>query len=448
MDRDKLEIILKTEMPGPNARALSARYDKAFAKGTYAYDSVESGDGTSIGPWVHDVDGNWLLDFAGQVGVNVLGYNNPEILEKLRPLPLQTPQGHAGTDFIRGDATVKVAEKILELSSQFGFDKTFFLTSGTKAVSAAKKAAQDNRRGANIGISFKGGFHGRTLDSLSSTTSKRVQGKWYDQPGREIYIDYCVEEPCRCGFMRWDKHNRKMMSELEQFLNPSTGFIDPKQVKYILLEPIQGEGGYWVPSKSFMQEVERCAREYGIPLIVDEVQSGMGRTGKWWAIEHFGVSPDLLVFGKGFQLNGIIGKEPSMYSERGRESETCGNGGISLYKVLESLYYIEHIEKHNLLENASKMGEYFNGRLNHICTYSSDLLEEARGIGLMQALEFRSKAQRDEFEERCFKKGLMTMGCGYKSMRFLPPLDVTKREIDEAMRVMFEVRRDMLYCRK
>lgn len=447
MKRESAEIVLKTELPGPNAKSLEERFLKVTAPCTYAYGAVRDlTERESIGPWMKDVDGNWLLDFAGQVGVSVLGYNNPEVLEELDRIKRPTPGRHAGTDFIVGDAALRLMEKIVELTDKFGFDKVYLTTGGAKAVSAAKKACQDRRRGANIGISFKGAFHGRTLDALSSTTSKRVQREWYDAPGREIYLDYCVEDLfCNCGWMRNDKHTRERMSELEQFLNPRTGFINPEEVKYIIIEPVQGEGGYWVPSKAFMKEVERCAREYNIPLIVDEIQSGMGRTGKWWAVEHFDVKPDLITFGKGYQVNGVVAAAENHFSEEARESETCGNGGSDYMHVLESLLYIEQIKKHDLLANAEAMGEYLGRRLQGMVNNSVDLVKEQRGLGLMRAIEFRTKEQRDEFETRCFRKGLMTMGCGYKSLRLLPPLDVTTREIRAAYKVMWDVRTEMLH---
>ncbi|MDD4878802.1 MAG: aspartate aminotransferase family protein [Candidatus Nanoarchaeia archaeon] len=441
MNRDTADISLKTQMPGTKAEALVARDKKIQAKATDCYAFVRALDDWAEGPFCTDVDGNVLMDFTGQIGCNPLGYNHPEITLALEKMAHISPIKFAGTDFYTEwqnglPSPTDFKEKIIEATAMFGYEKVFLSNSGAEAVENALKCCYAKRGKGGIGINFKGAFHGRTLGALSMNYSKRNHKKGYPMIPNVVTIPYCGEEEksyCNCGFWVTDKKTGEEMSVLEQMLRKGVGVHDPEEIAYILFEPVQGEGGYIVPNEHFVAELKRIQQTYGIPIIADEVQSGLGRTGKLWAIEHTGIVPDLITSAKALQVGATIGKAGIFPTEAARISSTWGGGDIinSIigYKTLDM------IMRYKLWENAEKMGNYFLGQLSKMAS-TYNCLESARGRGLMDAIEFGKQADRDKFESECFKRGLMVIGCGYKALRFLPPLDVTRRELDIALNVI------------
>lgn len=440
MNRDTADISLKTQMPGPNAVALVNEDKKYQAKTTDVYPFVRAFDGWAEGPFCTDIDGNILLDFTGQIGCNPLGYNNPETIATLAKVPVITPRKYAGTDFygawLNGlPSPTDLKRKVVESTSMFGFEKVFLLNSGAEAVENAIKACYA-KRGRGYGAGFYGAFHGRTLGALSFNKSKVNHKQDYHEIPNVITIPYCCkdeEDDCNCGFWIFDKKQGKRLSRLEQLLNTKTGIIAPEEMAFILLEPVQGEGGYIVPNANFMEELKRVTSAYNIPLIADEVQAGMGRTGKMWAIEHWGIKPDLICSAKALQLGATIGRADMFPTKPGRLSSTWGGGDIM--GSIEGYKTLEIIMRDKLWENAEKMGNYFIGQLRGLQAKYS-FITDVRGLGLMDAIEFDAQDRREKFEIECFKRGMMVIGCGYKALRFLPPLDVTQRELDIALNVI------------
>jgi 4-aminobutyrate aminotransferase len=223
------------------------------------------------------------------------------------------------------------------------------------------------------------------------------------------------------------------MSRFEQYLDAEIGTVDPEQVAYIILEPIQGEGGYRLPAPGFMKKIAGVAKDHGIPLVLDEIQSGLGRTGKWFAFEHFDIQPDVLCLGKTLRVGATVASG-NMYPEgSGRLGGTwSGTNAVSAavaYRVLEI------IERDSLLENATRVGDHLLEGLKRLQQKHSRV-HKLRGLGLMVAMSIDGKGMAGKVMEEAFKKGLLVFTCGFDSIRFMPPLDLTVREADLALDVL------------
>ncbi|MBU2637798.1 MAG: aminotransferase class III-fold pyridoxal phosphate-dependent enzyme [Nanoarchaeota archaeon] len=443
MNRDTANISLKTSMPGPNALAVVARDAKVQAPSTQEYAFVRAYDGDEVGAFCTDADGNVVLDFTGQIGCNPLGYGNPEVLELLAKLKPFMPMKFAGADFyvtsINGfPSPTDLKEKLIEATSMFGFDKVFCVSTGTETVENALKRCYALRGRGCYGIGFEGAFHGRTTGPLSYNQSKRVHREGHALLPGVLTVPFCSESKadCDCGFWVRDKRLGAKISKLEKMLNKDIGVYPPGEIACILFEPVQGEGGYIVPSADFIAELKRVVSEYNIPLIADEVQTGLGRTGKLWAVEHFGIMPDLICSSKALQVGAVIGKERMFAQNPGSISSTWSGGhimdSIVGYKTLEILM------RDRLWENAEQMGNYFLGELRQLQAKYS-VLTDVRGLGLMDVMDFETPEKRNAFKDESFKRGFMVIGCGYRGIRFLPPLDVTKRELDIALNMTEDV---------
>ncbi|MBI1969618.1 aminotransferase class III-fold pyridoxal phosphate-dependent enzyme [Candidatus Woesearchaeota archaeon] len=432
---------------GPNTRKWLAFHKKFAAQSTYEDFIVWDRKAPAIGPFFTDVDGNVFLDFASHVATTALGYNHPQLIGVAKRLAGIDPDRYAGSDFISGygknPAKMEIPtpshlhKKLLEITRQFGFQKSYFTNSGAEAVENAIKLCYATRKNYGYGFCFKGAFHGRTLGALSLNRSKLPHRKWYPQIPKIISLPYCIcQNICKCGWQTMSRKD-KLMNALEQWLDKEIGLIAPEEVAFIILEPIQGEGGYKIPQKKFIQEVYKIARRNNIPIISDEVQAGMGRTGTWWAVEHFDCKPDIISAGKALRIGATIGKKRFFPTEEARISSTWGEGNA----IATAIGYktIEIIQKQKLLKNAEKMGKYFLKRLWEINDYCRGCLFDVRGIGLMIVADFLTKKDRDKIKKECLKKGLLLLSCGYKGIRFLPPLNVNKREIDLACNVLQEV---------
>lgn len=217
------------------------------------------------------------------------------------------------------------------------------------------------------------------------------------------------------------------------------GNIDPDDVAYIIIEPIQGEGGYRIPSDAFMDEIGYVCDEYGVPLVVDEIQAGVGRTGEWWGADHYSVEPDVIAVAKSLRVGATVGRDEMFPDEKARLSSTWGAGDI-LSSAVGALT-IDIIEDENLMENAVVRGNHLVSRLGESIE-GVEFNAEARNLGLMVAAEFDTKERRDAVMECCLRRGLLTLPCGYKTLRFLPPLDVREREIDIAADLFHEAVHD------
>lgn len=428
MNRNTAKPKIKTHVPGPNSKKWVSFHMKHAAEATYNKKFVWDRKEPAIGPFCTDPDGNIFLDFASHVASNPLGYNHPKLTKMAQELAKIDPDRYAGSDFIgaygKDPKTAKIPtpshlhHKLMEITKQFGFDKAFFVNSGAEAVENAMKLCFAAHPKAKYIITFEHDFHGRTLGALSLSSSKKVQNQDIPQIPNIIRLPF---KACKGGICHFEKQGALLPKN-----------IKPKDVAFIILEPIQGEGGYNFPNPLFLQEVQRTAEKHNIPLICDEIQIGMGRTGKWWASEHFGLKPDIITVGKALRVGAAVGKKEFFPTEPGRLGSTWGEGNA----IASAIGYatIDIIQKENLLGNAQNMGFYFLQELKKLKPHKA--IDDIRGLGLLLVIEFKTTEQRNKLQELLLQKGLLTLGCGNKSLRLLPPLNVIKREVDLALEII------------
>ncbi len=420
---------LVTKPEGPATKQWTSFHLHFGARSTY-FKIVLDRRAPAVGPYFTDVDRNIYLDFVSHVGAAPFGYNNPDMTEFLKDAPLMDPMRYAGTDYICGwgpttdldwPTPAHLHKKVHSIVKHLGLHGSFFTNSGAEAIENSIKLSYLNRKNRGLGISFDHAFHGRTLGALSLTHSKIHHKEWYPSIPNIVRLPYGTP-----GSSHDD------LFALEKLLDKRTGLHSPDEISYIIVEPVQGEGGYRIPSKEFMKSLGNISKTHDIPLICDEVQSGMGRTGKWWACEHFGIRPQLMAAAKALRIGATIATKEFLPKDDGRIGSTFGEGN----PLSTAMGYktIEIIEKQKLLSNASKMGSYFLKQLKELESKKS--VVEARGIGLMLAIELKTPALRDAVLEKCRRKGLLVAGAGWTSIRFIPPLDVRKREIDQCVNIL------------
>ena len=422
------------ELPGPKARERVDFHRSLAAPSTYVYEFVWDVTEPAIGPFCTDADGNVLMDFTGHVGAAPLGYNNPELLERMDAFDMIDPVKIAGQDFYStaGDPAdvdfpgpPELMERLVDASPE-RFDTVFLSNSGAEAVENGLKISYD-RTGGKYAITFEGAFHGRTLGTLSLNRSKEIYRREFPEIGPVHDVPFCRDgsctaATCECGFFAGDT------TKLRRMLDPETGYVNAEEVAYLILEPIQGEGGYHVPSDAFMREVADICERHDILLIADEIQSGMGRTGDFWASDGFPIEPDIICAAKGARVGATIANESIFPEEESRLSSTWGAGDI--VDSMQGALTIDVIHEENLLDNAVTRGEQATAELDD-ATLPGAI--DIRGRGLMLAVEFDTKERRDDVQDEAMKRGLLTLGCGYKTLRLLPPLDVREREITMAI---------------
>ena len=429
---------LKKAMPGPIAKGYVAK-DRRYVSPSYTrvYPLVaEKGKGL----WITDVDGNLLLDFTSGIAVCATGHCHPRVvaaIKKQAGLLLHM----SGTDFYY-TPQINLAEKLAGLVPGRHAWKVYFGNSGAEAVEAAFKLARWHTQ-RELNLAFFGAFHGRTMGALSLTASKTVQKKHYNPfvPGiTHIPYPYCYRCPynlcypdCGTACVHW----------VEDTLFRTT--VPPEEVAAIFVEPIQGEGGYIVPPPEFHRELYKIAQKYGILYVVDEVQSGMGRTGKMFAMQHFGVVPHIMALAKGIAsgmpLGAMLARAKIMDWEAGSHASTFGGNPISCQAAMATIELLEE----ELIENAAVQGEYLMQALRRLQqTYVC--LGDVRGKGLMVGVELvkdretkePARKWRGKIIQRAFEKGLLILGCGENSIRFCPALSVKKSEIDRCVGIFEE----------
>jgi len=427
------------EMPGPLARERAERHGSVAAPSTYVYEFVWDVTEPAIGPFCTDADGNVLLDFTSHVGAAPLGYNNPELLERMEAFEMVDPVKIAGQDFYTtaGDPAdpdfpgpAELMERLTEVSPG-GMDTVFLSNSGAEAVENALKVCYDDT-GGKYGITFEGAFHGRTLGTLSLNRSKEVYRRKFPELPSVHDAPFCRDSACSpatcdCGFFAGDT------STLRRMLDPERGHVNADEVSYLILEPIQGEGGYHVPSEAFTEEVAALCDRHDILLVADEIQSGIGRTGEFWASDGFAIEPDVICAAKGARVGATIASADVFPDEKSRLSSTWGAGDV--VDSMQGALTIDVIRDRNLLANAVTRGEQLRAELADAELPNA---VDLRGKGLMQAVEFDTEARRDAVEDEAVKRGLLTLGCGHKTLRLLPPLDVREREISIAVELLAE----------
>ncbi len=424
---------IRTELPGPRAGHLIAT-DEQYTSPSYTrvYPlAVERGYGAVI----EDVDGNRFLDFTAGIAVCSTGHCHPRIVAAI-----QQQAGKllhmSGTDFYyapQGD----LAKKLAEIAPGSGAKRVFFTNSGAESVEAAFKLARYHT-GRQHMIAFFGAFHGRTLGALSLTGSKVVQRRGFAPLIPMVsHVDY--PNTYRSGPDCW----RDSLHQLEDLFKRT---VAPQEVAAIIVEPIQGEGGYIVPPAEFHQQLRKLCDQHGILLVVDEVQSGMGRTGHMFAMEHWGVVPDIVCLAKGIAsgmpLGAIIARADIMDWGPGSHASTFGGNPVSCVAALETIKLLEE----HLIANARDVGAHLKGKLVELMARHK-LIGDVRGLGLMIGVELvrdrttkePASTERDEIVQACFRKGLLLLGCGVNTLRFCPPLVVTKEQCDTAVSILDEV---------
>jgi 4-aminobutyrate aminotransferase len=441
MDRDRVEPQVD-ELPGERAREWVEYHHETAAPSTHVFEFVWDHEAPAIGPFCTDVDGNVLMDWSGQVGAMPLGYNNPKIMEPLEEFDLVDPLKMAGQDFyvtqgpdadpdVPGPAGLM--ERLADVSSHYDMDTVFLSNTGAEAVENAMKISYDYT-GGSYGVTFEGGFHGRTLGALSVNRSKSKYRRGFPEVAKIHDAPFCADSGCTaatcdCGFFADDT------STLRRMLDPERGTIDPDDAAYVILEPIQGEGGYRFPSDAFMDEIADVCNELDVPIVVDEVQSGLGRTGEMWAADHYAIEPDVIASAKALRVGATISREEVFPEEKGRLSSTWGAGDI--LAAAQGALTIDAIQEYDLMDVAVERGRQFCERMRDE-TADVDAVADVRGKGLMLAVDFDSKERRDAVQEAAFASGLLLLGCGHHTIRVLPPLDSTAREMDLGMDLLLD----------
>jgi 4-aminobutyrate aminotransferase len=428
MDRDSVEPQVDN-LPGKRARELVSYHHEHAAPSTYICEFVWDHSEPAIGPFCTDVDGNVLLDFAGHVGSMPLGYNNPKILERLKEFELVDPLKIAGQDFYlparelddRGiPGPADLMDRLTDVTG-YGMDTVFLSNTGAEAVENALKIAFDHTAG-KYTITCQGAFHGRTLGTLSLNRSKEVYRRRFPEIASVHDVPFCADrtcssETCECGFFREDS------SALRQLVGDN-GYVSPDEVAAFVIEPVQGEGGYRFPSDAFTDEIAAVAEEFDIPVVVDEVQTGVGRTGEWWASDHSAIEPDVIASAKALRVGATISREEVFPAETSRLSSTWGAGDI--LSAAQGTLTLDAIEEYDLLDNATERGRQFQELLAEADTPG---VVDVRGMGLLLGIECDTTERRDDIQAAAFARGLLVIGCGTQTIRVLPPLDVTEREI-------------------
>jgi 4-aminobutyrate aminotransferase len=427
---------LQTDLPGPKAAALIAR-DHAVLSPSYTRDYplvVASASGANV----TDVDGNVFLDMNAGIAVVATGHCHPDVVAAIREQAGKLLH-MSGTDFYY-ENMVELAEKLAAAAPGEGKRKVFFGNSGAEAVEAAMKLAKF-RTGREKFIAFLGSFHGRTQGALSLTGSKAVQRRGFGPlvPG-VTHIPYANCYRCAYG-KRVESCQVECVGVLEERLFPT--ILPAEEVAGIVVEPVQGEGGYVVPPRKFFTELTAVARRHGILLIADEVQSGMGRTGRVFASEHFGFDPDILTMAKGIAsglpLAAMVARAELMTWPPGAHASTFGGNPVAIAASLATFSLLES----ELLENAERVGGQMLERLRS-WPERHQAVGDVRGLGLMIGIEFVRDRQlrtpdtglRNELVERLFRRGVLVLGAGVGSIRLCPPLMIEWEDASHALDVL------------
>jgi 4-aminobutyrate aminotransferase len=392
------------------------------------------------GVYLWDVDGKRYLDFTSGIAVANVGHSNPEVVKAIR---LQTEKilHNAGTDFYNEPA-VSLAEKLCEITPGKFRKRVFFTNSGTETVECAFKLARWYTKKPRM-ISFLGAFHGRTFGSMSLSSSKLMHRDHFSPlvPG----IDYAPFPYCyRCPMGKEHKCEAPDYECLEYLRSQILKKIVPQdELAGILAEPIQGEGGYIVPPRGFHKELQKLCREEGCLYILDEIQTGFGRTGRMFASQLYGVEPDIICVSKaiagGVPMGACVAKSEIMSWPRGAHANTFGGNPLACAAAMAAIGYIQ---REKLWVKAEKLGEFGKKYLKDLMQ-EKKLIGDVRGEGLMMAAELvrdrKTKKPAPEeigrVEAECFRKGLVVIGCGYSTVRFIPPLVIEKDELERGLEI-------------
>ena len=433
---------IKTALPGPNAAAIIARDNAVLTtSASRSYPFVVS---HGKGAFLFDVDGNRFLDMTAGIAVSSTGYAHPEISAVIKE---QTDKYlHMCSHVFYNPIQVDYAEALTPLVpiKGNGKNRVFFANSGAEAWDGALKLARYKTGRQNI-ICFYGAFHGRTFGGITANASKVNQRRGFGPllPGihHAFYpTNYVVP---------FDRETPHTVEGCLSYIRDHLFYkiVAPDEVAAIALEPIQGEGGYIVPPKEFLQGIRKICDEFGILMIADEVQSGMGRTGKLFAVEHFDVQPDIITMAKGIAsglpLAAFVANEDVMNWPQGVHGTTFGGNPVALAAALKTLELLQG----GLMANAAKVGGHMIEQLKTLVKNSS-IVGDVRGLGLMIGVEFvknkdkgviANVAARDKIIDECFKRGLLMLSCGSHGIRFCPPLVLTDGQAMQAVKIFMDV---------
>jgi 4-aminobutyrate aminotransferase len=435
--------LIKTDLPGPEAVRL-IQVDQTYVSPSYTriYPLVVK---NAQGLWVTDADDNSFLDFTAGIAVCATGHCHPRIVQAIKDQADRLLH-MSGTDFYY-EPQIVLARKLASLAPGEGTNRVYFGNSGAEAVEAAFKLARYHTR-RELNIAFFGAFHGRTMGALSLTASKTIQKRHYYPvvPGiTHIPYAYCY----RCPYnLTYPQCGLECVHWVEETLFRTT--MPPEEVAAIFVEPIQGEGGYIVPPPEFHKELHRIAKKYGILYVVDEVQSGMGRTGKMFAIEHYHVVPDIIALAKGIAsgmpLGATVARAEIMDWEAGSHASTFGGNPVSCQAAIATIQLLED----ELMGNAAAQGECMIQKMRELQKVH-ECMGDVRGMGLMIGVEFvkdretkeRAGDWRNRIVRKAFEKGLLLLGCGENTIRFCPALTVTAEEVDVCLGIFEECIREI-----
>ncbi len=426
--------------PGPKARAIIEKDSELISPSYTRYYPLVIDSGNNC--IMKDVDGNEYIDFNSGLACLNVGHNHPKIVKAIKD-QCNIFLHYSNTDFYY-QQSINLAEKLLEITPGIFKKRVHFGNSGTEAVETALKLSKWHTRRHQF-IAFTGAFHGRTFGSMSLTASKLIQRRHYFPmlPGvTHVPYPYCY----RCPFnLSWPECGYRCIDFIdEQVLQK---YVPPEEVAGIVFEPIQGEGGYIVPPPEYFQRLKKLADKYGLLLIADEVQSGMGRTGRWFAIDHWKIEPDIICLAKalasGLPLSATVARARLMDWESGSHASTFGGNPLA---CAAAQLVIDVIKEERLLENAEKQGRYILTWLENL-KQEREIVGDIRGKGLMIGAEFvedkeTKKPGVDQAKEvmlRCWRRGVATVTCGASTLRLVPPLTITRELVETSLEIIEDV---------
>ena len=430
---------IKTELPGPKARKIIAA-DAQYVNPAYPRPDFKLVAERAQGVWVEDVDGNVFLDCNAGVAVCSTGHCHPEVVKAIQDQAAQLIH-MCGTDYYYRQMP-DLAEALDAITPVPSPTRTHFANSGTEAVETALKLAM-HATGREKFISFFGSFHGRTLGSLSLTSSKVAQRLGFKRQALDVvHVPYPNDyrNPFTAEMCAGGGPAQGALNWIENLLFKTT--TPAEEVAAIVVEPVQGEGGYIPAPPGFLKGLRRICDEHGILLVMDEVQSGMGRTGRMFASQHYDVQPDVLCIAKGIAsglpLGACVARADLMDWKKGAHASTFGGNPVCIAAALKTIELLER----ELVANAAEVGDYLKRGLQKLMT-KYECIGDVRGMGFMLGVEFvkdRTSREpdvelRDRVEMASFNRGLILLGCGANSIRWSPPLILAKENVDVALEI-------------
>ena len=425
---------IKTALPGPNGKKI-VEADAKFVNPAYPRPSFKLVADHASGVWVEDVDGNLFLDCNAGVAVCSTGHCHPEVVKAIQEQSAQLIH-ICGTDYYYRHMP-ELAEKLDAIVPVKSPTRTHFANSGTEAVETALKLAM-HVTGREKFIGFFNSFHGRTMGSLSLTSSKAAQRRGFKRQALDVvHVPYPIgfRNPFDAADCGDGGAGEGALNWIQERLFKTT--TPPEEVAGIVVEAVQGEGGYVPAPKNFLQGLRRICDQHGIMLIVDEVQSGMGRTGKMFALEHYGVEADIITIAKGIAsglpLGACVARADLMNWKPGAHASTFGGNPVCIAAALKTIELLEG----GLVQNAAEVGDYLKTGLQKL-KQKHESIVDVRGMGLMIGVEFVTPELRDRIENACFERGLIILGAGASTIRWSPPLILTKENVDVALEIFDE----------